>query len=417
MAGSGKKKRKLIIWLLFLLPVLYLGIQILRGTQNNYETQLALSVTVRDSITTEGIVVRNESRLDQSIEGVADFTVSDTERVSAGYEVAKVFANEAAAQSFSQMQQTANRIAILQQAQQDALNAGTDVSLIQRQLKGDVNDYISMLQSGSYTGVDQIRDAIDYSFNKMDIAVGDETGFETLVASLEEKKAALEAQGVAIGSIYTPISGYFCYTADGLEELDPTQISVYSAGQLQSLLEQKEQMMTLSAFGKVVSANEWYYFCVLSREQTERLTVRQKVTLDFPEAGLEDLPAKISYIGEPDENGDSVVSVRCDRVSPAISSLRFEKVEITLASYTGARIPRSALHVTENGEYGVYVKYGTIIKYCYVKPLFEQGQFLIVALDIEVKKIDKDSLDERSGLRMYDEIIISGRDLYKGKLL
>ena len=69
----------------------------------------------------------------------------------------------------------------------------------------------------------------------------------------------------------------------------------------------------------------------------------------------------------------------------------------------------------ENYIPGVYVKYGNIARFCKIDPvdadhpLVTEGDYILV--------LPKGTDGSVSQVRLYDEIIVSGQNLYDGKLL
>ena len=69
----------------------------------------------------------------------------------------------------------------------------------------------------------------------------------------------------------------------------------------------------------------------------------------------------------------------------------------------------------ENYIPGVYVKYGNLARFCKIDPVDDQhpqvldGDYLIV--------LSSGTAGSISQVRLYDEIIVSGQNLYDGKLL
>ena len=86
-----KKRNKAWLWLLVILPLIYLGVQVWNLSNRPYRTQTAGAYTMVDSIQTTGVVVRQETVIPQEIAGVVSYTVEDVRRVSYGTEVARIF--------------------------------------------------------------------------------------------------------------------------------------------------------------------------------------------------------------------------------------------------------------------------------------------------------------------------------------
>ena len=161
-----KKRNKAWLWLLVILPLIYLGVQVWNLSNRPYRTQTAGAFTMVDSIQTAGVVVRQETVIPQDTAGVVSYTVKDVQRVSSGTEVARLFASAHAARSFDAAAQLSQEIALLRQAQTDGVNAGTDVNLILTQVSDDLYDYIEVLQTGRFEGLDAVHSSLNYSLNK-----------------------------------------------------------------------------------------------------------------------------------------------------------------------------------------------------------------------------------------------------------
>ena len=82
--GVKRRKSRAWLWLLVLLPLIYLGVQVWSLSNRPYRTLTAGAVTMADSIRTEGVVVRQETVIPQETAGVISYTVRDVQRVSGG---------------------------------------------------------------------------------------------------------------------------------------------------------------------------------------------------------------------------------------------------------------------------------------------------------------------------------------------
>ena len=86
--------------------------------------------------------------------------------------------------------------------------------------------------------------------------------------------------------------------------------------------------------------------------------------------------------------------------------LRNENVTIKFYNYSGIKVDRSSLRLV-NGDLGVYIKYGDVVKFRKINIIYETEDYIISGLT--------DSGD--TYLSMYDEIIVTGKDLYIDKKL
>ena len=403
-----RKKNKAWLWLLVLLPLIYLGVQVWNLSNRPYRTQTAGAFTMADSVETAGVVVRQESVIPQETAGVVSYTVEDVRRVSYGTEVARIFDTAYAAQCFDDARRLTQSVEALRQAQTDGANAGTDVNLILKQVRDDLYDHIAVLNSGKYAGLESARAALTFSLNKLGVAVGKETDYEELLAQLQTQCDSLAAQGVAAASVAAPRTGYFFYDVDGYEGLTVEEISLLPPQQLDTLADTWPRD-TAAAVGKMVASYRWYYITAVDAADAERFTPGRSVTLAFSDAGVTGITAVVETVGEADADGRVTVTLCSEQMDERLSGLRFENAEVQFASYNGIRISRSAMHINEAGEHGVYIKFGSMVRFRRITPVFETDAYFLVPLE--------PAEDGSNEVKLYDEIIVEGTDLFDGKLL
>ena len=129
-----------------------------------------------------------------------------------------------------------------------------------------------------------------------------------------------------------------------------------------------------------------------------------------------------------EEQGLARFVLTCNVINGDVLCLNHAAARISVGESTGLRIPASAVHYlkedgteaeTQGENYipGVYVKYGNIARFCKIDPvdndhpLVTDGEYRIVMPS------SSDKTKTVSEVRLYDEIIVSGQNLYDGKLL
>lgn len=411
-----RRRSRAWLWLLVLIPLIYLGVQVYISSNRPYRTQTAQQVTLTDSVEVHGVVVRSETVIPQQTAGVVGDIAQDMQRVSQGTEVARIFDSETAAQSFASARRLDSRISALQKAQTDGSNAGTDVELVLKQVNSDLYSLISLLGTGNYSGLTAVRDELNYSLNKLDVAVGKTADYSALIAQLEQQRDALDAQGVATASVAAPQTGYYFYDVDGYESLTPDAVAAMDADALDALLAAPVQGDTAGSVGKMVGSYRWYYACTVDADTAARFVKGDSVTLNFTDAGVTGLAAVVTDVSDPVASGRVKVTLSCQLMESGVSALRFETAEIEFATYTGIRINRSALHINAEGETGVFVKFGTLVRFCRITPIFETDTYILVPTTPYYPTGDDDTTPPNE-VELYDEILVEGSDLYDGKLL
>ena len=98
----------------------------------------------------------------------------------------------------------------------------------------------------------------------------------------------------------------------------------------------------------------------------------------------------------------------CEYVGSDVLSLASATARIDFESFKGVRVSTKALNIV-NGEKGVYVKYGNLARFRKITVLYQDDEYILVP---EGGKVGTDN-----EVRLFDEVIVEGTDLYDGKIL
>lgn len=400
---KNQKTKKLVVKLavsaLAVAVVSYLLYQVISVLSAPYKTVLCTQTTVTDSVSADGIAIRNEAALGGS-QGVGySYQVADGFRVSAGEVIAYIYANEAHAEKIQRLNSLRAERDMLIALQNSA--AGTADIL---QSKNELYTAISRFSQGYSNNIDtkQIKLALAsyYRQASREADYGSRiAGLNTLISSLEISQSEPPLQLTA------PHSGYVITHCDGFEGLISGD-DVFTV-----TIDQLEGVMTApivhSSTPKLTDGFVWYFAVIVDSEYAARLRTGDHLSLDFTYSGGEEIPARIVRTDLDSEKGKLLVIFELDRFNSSTAGLRLETVKINFRSYTGVTVPRSALRM-ENGQTGVYIKFGNVVRFVTIDPVFENDSFILSAAQAG---------GSSGKLRLYDEIIVEGRDLYVGKQL
>ena len=108
----------------------------------------------------------------------------------------------------------------------------------------------------------------------------------------------------------------------------------------------------------------------------------------------------------PDGAGNVTLVFSSNLMNAEIASLRLESASIMLESYTGYQVDISALRKVD-GVDGVYVQDGNIVHFRKAKKIYAENDIILIGAEE----------GEPGYVRLYDEIILEGIDLYDGKII
>lgn len=385
----------------------FLLYQAVTVSSQKISTEYVLHYSHYDAITADGYFVRNEEVLTSDASGVLSYTVSDGEHISATGTVAEVYTSEADASAQARMKELRQQIADLEELQSGSGQYSADPDLLGVQINERLLRMLNIADKGRLDGLDTTANTLLTLMNKRQIATGIVTDFSGTIGQLKSELASLEGSaGKATGKITVPASGYFVSTVDGLEKsLTIPHLETLTPEQLDQVKTAVPED-TSGAVGKMVYDYEWYIACTMTEDQASLLTKGQSIDVVLTIGAQAVQPVTVTSINKGTGDGRCVVILRCDYTSSELFSARQESIQIRLKEYTGLRVASSAVRVVD-GVRGVYVLNGIAAKFKPINILYSNASFTICQNDTSAS----------NALRLYDEVIVEGKDLYDGKVV
>ena len=428
---SGALKTLAAVVIVFLLlAALYVGYQAMQVLfpPNTYET--ALLATVEDTVDAEGVLLFEESYVAGG--GTLGYLVADGERVSAGTAVAEIYSDAAQASLRQQLTQINDQIDLLQRSQN---TTSVQLESLRKNRSAALYDLMDSLDAGDYEDTDAEKENYILAQNKLWIATGDSANFTDQVTALTQQAQSVQAQLGNPTQITAPQTGYFIRsTAAGRLNAGADDILALDAAGLEAYLNSDPELPLDGCAGKLVSGFTWRYVGLCSAKEGEKLLgdngkpLTRSVKIKFPGQMETPLKASVSEVSIDEASGLARFVVTCEVINGDVLRLSRAKAQIIVDETTGLRIPIEAVHYlkedgteseTQGENYipGVYVKYGNLARFCKIDPvdnahpLVTDGDYCIVMPS------STDKTKTISEVRLYDEIIVSGQNLYDGKLL
>lgn len=392
----------------------YLGYHFFEGFSADIETEYATLVTDSDVVPLDAYIMRSESVIfaaSATSGHSVGYVFSDGTKVHGGQVVANIYTGDGS--SDEAIVDLDRRIDLLESSNLTDGMTSSDTYVIDSKIQ---NYYYLIHQStllGNYSNLTKRRDELLTLINKRRILTGVTTGYSDRIESLTAERALLSAgQDTIAESVGAPYAGYFYSTTDGYE-------STFSASKVESLtLAEFDKMLSSQptrysdrAVGKMVSDFNWYIVCETTRDSLRYFTKGYSYYVNFPYN--DDISIKMTLSNIVSEVGsDRVLLVlETDRIPEDFSFRRMQPVELVRSSYTGYRVPISAARLVD-GKQGVYIMIGNTIEFREIDILLEMDGYYIVAEQDPVN-----DPDYASKLGLYDQIVVSGKNLYDGKLI
>ena len=376
----------------------------------NVLTTPVRQITDTQITSAEAYLFRNEEVLTSSGTGLVDTLVKNGTKVGKNVSVANVWATEDMGDELAAMQLRLSRlnrsIRILEESQ---LKPGTPVSEANKYR----DEYTSLYReistataSGNLDQIPALEEKLLIALNRYVSLVGTTDETQNYLQSLQDEKSTLIGNA-ALTEIKSGASGLF-YDADfvdGFENIfTPSALETLAPNTLHDLADSTPSAPAGQTVGKLVYGYEWYLALTLSGEVASDFQVGKSYRFTFPENnGATASLALTRLVAE----GDRVLAVfLCESHPNDFLFYRCQTVEITVGESEGFYIPETAL-VTQNGVMGVYIFEESTVRFRKAEIIWRGEGYAIAKLPGE---------NSATALRENDVMIVSGNNLYEGKV-
>lgn len=400
---QGKIYTKVILWVFLAAVVCYFGWYIFSAVYAPLTTEIAIEYEAGSGCYTTGYVVREETVIHSHYE-ITNLLVAEGDRVAKGQTLATGYRDSDAQARQARIRELENQLEQLEYAVSYSADASDQAALdteIQSRLlslnqyvaRGDMN--AAMDSTAAIKGLILRRTASESQNADLDARIAQcREQLETLQAASETDTKTVSAIG----------SGFFSGTVDGFETvLTMEALETLTAEELDRL---EPEEPPEDAVGKVITSSVWYYVTTVPEDLLTGVRPGNRLPVSFASVFYEDVEMTVERIGEP-EDGRRVLVLSCDLYMQDMTLLRAQSADVVFSSYSGLRVPKEAIRVTEDQRTGVYVLEGSSAAWKYVELLHDNGETYVV-------RLDKSSTDN---LWPGDEIIVGGQDLYDGKVM
>lgn len=398
---------RFIMFVLFAAVLVYFGSALYTSLNDDIRTQIAYQTTKEDAIEVTGFLVREEVTLSAASGGVVDVLLTEGEKTGRYQVIANVYQNANGPELTRQISQLEQELEQLEDTRSRSIDTGDTLKLGDSIVSALVTLRSSVAQ-GDLTGLEnqtsQLKSLIfkrTYTYEGTDYTL-DET-ISDIAKQLDSFRAEYARNTTKITA---DLPGIYSGLVDGYEGiLSPMVLESLTPSALDDLVRHPPNVVD-NAVGKLITSSTWYYAFSCATEEAARFTPGRQLTVRFSRDISQEFTMTVSHIGE-EENGRAVVSLSCDRHLAETTLLRQQTVEIIFNVDHGLYVPKSAVRIDAEGKPGIFTIVGIQAEYKPVVIVAEgDDYFLVVAADTG-----------RKSLRQGEEVIVSGVDLFDGKVV
>ncbi len=412
---TEKRKRHGIsrfVLLFFAVVIVYVTANIVMSGGSNMKTTIVQRGTEEETVSARGYIFRTATVIQSPADGYLLCEVAEDSRVKKGEGVVSVYKNEINYNANSELRAIDEKIKRLSENSTSLDVFSNDPVRIEQNISEKLRGIHKLGYSKDARSVAEICNSVNVLISKKRIISGEAVpdGSREL-EELKAQKAKIEsANNVDRELVHSPVAGAFTAVVDGLEEQmsidrisDVTPSYLKELDKLSSENMVKDRVSAGDPIGKIVNNYQWYVAVVVPEDTANEMRVGDSVGIRFKAVGGEAVSGSIARISAV-ENKKAAVVISSNKYIDSVYSTSKTDVEIVRNSYEGFRIPSKSIRII-NKEKGVYVIRNDAARFVPVETKYTGGDWVIVSERIEGGET----------LKLYDELIVNGRDLYDGK--
>ena len=416
---KNKKRKKHLLkggWFFVISIILFLGVYLGVSFILTYGSSITTTVvkkgSIEDLIVSDGYIFKNSELIISPEDGYIDCLKEDDEKVKKGEAVVSIYKNEIDANLKKEIADVTEKMTALEKTVKYKTSVGADENKSEQNIIEEIKKIGKNTDRGNIQEIAQIKKNINSILlrrtNKLDNA--DETELNALKTKLEELKSKQNEQS---HTIYAQNAGTFVSKVDGTEELmslseiEKNGITHRKLREI-SRFKPKTKVVTKvdkgDAVGKLVDNYKWVLAAEIPFNQSELINIGDEIYMRFSDSDEEPVKGVVENMSEED-SGKVIIRIRSNKYSKTVYRTYKSQVQLIKHTYSGIKVPQEALRIVD-GKKGVYVLRGDLAKFVVVDIKYSDDEWVIV------------SESEKSGaLKMYDEVILKGRNLYNEKVV
>ena len=387
------------------LIIVFLMFQIYSATFSSISTISAIPFEYTEGIDTTGIIIRDETVLKNSEQGTLHFSVGDGEKIAKGGVIAHIYDGDTASANATKIDELRTQLKQIEEIEGYNNMLAVDLNTVNAKISNYYNDFTFKSSLGKYDELTEPISGLLTMMTRKKVATGEQTDFSSLKESINAQITQLsQNSGNIKGSIKASVSGYFVSVVDNFEnKLGTKDLSVYTPDYFKELNEDEE---TNDVIGKIVYDYTWYIASIVPINDSKFYKIGDTVTLKTTTTSNPRLTAQVERVNLSPTGDNAVIIFSCNEMSSELATMRSGAITIIKNEYSGLKVDSKALRVVD-GKTGVYIVSGLEAKFVEANILYSNDSYAICEIN------NSDS----SKLRLYDEVIVKGKNLYDGKII
>lgn len=393
--------------------VIFFAAEIYNLTSRAYGTQTVYEQTVLETVDAEMFIIRDETLLTTSSSGVIVPLADNAERVSKGSTIAAIFSSEAAAENYVEAQALSRKLETYQKIDNLLKLSDVDMDKLNDEINSEFVSLIDAAYNNDFSDIGEAKLSFSEKLSRRQVSLGKDVDCADKIAELQNEISALNSASTPTEIITAEAAGYYVSRVDGYENvLTLADIDSLTADTLEKAFDSKLKDAPDGSIGKIIDGYNWYIAAIVDSADASEFSKRKTVDLIFGDSEEKSVTTYVHSVKAVDSS-KSLVVFRCNLMNEQLAELRMVDGKIVVNEYTGLKVDRDAIRLDEGGNSGVYVRRGNIVNFRSLNIIYSEDSFVIASKPSEDSGIEL----AYTHLKLYDEVIISGKELKDGMVI
>ena len=396
-----------------LIIVLFFTAEMYNLVGRTYSTVTVTEQTVLETIDAKMYIIRDETLLTSPASGVTVPLAENGERVSRGSTVAAVFPSEASAENYIQASSLEAKLETYQKIDSQLRLADVDLAKLTEETDSEFIKLLDAAYNNDFSSLSDSKLLFSEKLSRKQISLDKNVDCSAKIASLQNEISALRSSSNPTQIITAESAGYYVSKIDGYENvLTCSDLDSLTQEQLENAFNAEKQEPSFGSIGKIIDGYNWYIATVIDSAKAKEITSNMSARIVFDDFDSEPVKTNV-YLNKTVDSDKSLLIFRCNLMNDHLAQLRMVDGKIVINEYTGLKVDRDAIRVDENGKSGVFIRRGNIVNFRSLNIIYSEDSFVIASKPSESSDIELDY----PHLKLYDEVIISGKELKDGMVI
>lgn len=380
--------------------------QIFFAGGENITTETAFFYGVEEEVPFDGVYLRDETLIYDGGTGILSYEQVNGSKVGKSSVVARRYKSDNDAAYLREIGLLQRQVAVLESAERLIGTDNSQLEAISIQINESHSDIISSIIDGDFAAAGDKQSYLLEAMCKREITLKAADGYGTKKNQLNNEINRLNTLiSGGVSEVIAGGAGYFVSEVDGYEgELGYASAEDITEDKINEVVASPVKSRSSNAIGKLIGDYHWRVAAVIDTEKMFGLYEGSEVTLRVG-SGTYLIDADIISVRNCGDN-KALYVFECDKLNSAVASGRTARFKLLVNSYGGLRVSRKALRYNENDERGVFIVRGDSLVFKKVNVVYWGEGYVICS-----QETDDDYL------KLYDEIVTEGKDLYDGKVI